>query len=180
MWRPFLPQLRIGREIGRAGWESSIAPWTALKRKVAVKLLPPELAFRAISAPDSFAKPNGCRAQPIISFLSITSRSAPLVYSSCFTLETTRHRSQDEGAMDPEPGDLRDIGRTFLRTQTQCRSPRHQADNILLDEDTGRAMVTDFGIARALRQNDSRLTDRNGYWYARVHVAGAVRRESRH
>ena len=32
-------------------------------------------------------------------------------------------------------------------------------DNILLDEDSGRAMVTDFGIARALTdKNDSRLT----------------------
>ena len=49
-------------------------------------------------------------------------------------------------------------------------------DNILLDADSGRAMVTDFGIARAHRQRRFPAhRDGNGDRNAGVHVARAVR-----
>src|SRR5688572_30232749 len=71
-------------------------------------------------------------------------------------------RIQDHGAMDP------DETRRILREVADALAYAHKRnvvhrdikpDNILLDEDTGRAMVTDFGIARALTDTgDSRLT----------------------
>src|ERR1043165_6552846 len=71
-------------------------------------------------------------------------------------------RLQKEGAMNPD--DVRRILREVADALAYAhkRNVVHRdikSDNILLDEDTGRAMVTDFGIARALTdKNDSRLT----------------------
>ena len=137
-----------------------------LKRNVAVKLLPPELAFRA-DIRQRFLREAETAAQlshpHIVPIYNVEERENLVYFIMAFIAgDNLGTRLQQHGAM--EPAEVRRI----LREVADALGYAHKRmvvhrdikpDNILLDADTGRAMVTDFGIARALTDTgDSRLT----------------------
>jgi serine/threonine-protein kinase len=157
----------LDQEIGRGGMGIVYrARDRRLKRLVAVKLLPPDLAYR----PDIRSR-----------FLREAETSAQLSHPSIvpiYTVEeadnlvffvmgyvngaTIAQRLRDRGPMTP------DETRSVLTEVADALAYAHarnvvhrdiKPDNVLLDTDTGRAMVTDFGIARAVSEGtDTRLT----------------------
>jgi serine/threonine-protein kinase len=161
------PNYELEGEIGRGGMGIVYcARDKRLKRNVAVKLLPPELAFRS-DIRSRFLREAETAAQlshpNIVPIYTVEERDNLVYFIMAFIAgDNLAKRLQDEGAM--EPGEVRRI----LREVADALSYAHnrnvvhrdiKPDNILLDADSGRAMVTDFGIARALTdKNDSRLT----------------------
>ncbi|MDQ6886903.1 MAG: protein kinase, partial [Gemmatimonadota bacterium] len=157
----------IEREMGRGGMGIVYrARDLRLKRPVAVKLLPPELAFRGdirsrfLREAETAA---GLSHPNIVPIYSVDEREG-LVYFVMALVDgpTLAKRLHDEHQMGIE--DTRRILREVADAlaYAHARGVVHRdikPDNILLDKDTGRAMVTDFGIARAVQESgDSRLT----------------------
>jgi len=161
------PNYELDDEIGRGGMGIVYCAMDKrLKRKVAVKLLPPELAFRS-DIRSRFLREAETAAQlshpNIVPIYNVEERDNLVYFIMAYIAgDNLAVRLQKEGAMDPE--ELRRILREVADALAYAhkRNVVHRdikPDNILLDEDTGRAMVTDFGIARALTdKNDSRLT----------------------
>jgi len=161
------PNYELDEEIGRGGMGIVYCAMDKrLKRKVAVKLLPPELAFRS-DIRSRFLREAETAAQlshpNIVPIYNVEERDNLVYFIMAYIAgDNLAVRLQKEGAMDPE--DVRRILREVADALAYAhkRNVVHRdikPDNILLDEDTGRAMVTDFGIARALTdKNDSRLT----------------------
>ncbi len=161
------PNYELEGEIGRGGMGIVYcAKDKRLKRNVAVKLLPPELAFRS-DIRSRFLREAETAAQlshpNIVPIYNVEERDNLVYFIMAFIAgDNLAKRLQDEGAMEPEEV------RRILREVADALSYAHRRnvvhrdikpDNILLDADSGRAMVTDFGIARALTdKNDSRLT----------------------
>jgi serine/threonine-protein kinase len=161
------PAYELDAEIGRGGMGIVYcARDNRLKRQVAVKLLPPELAFRT-DIRSRFLREAETAAQlshpNIVPIYTVEERDNLVYFIMAFIAgDNLAKRLQDEGAMDPEEV------RRILREVADALAYAHRRnvvhrdikpDNILLDADSGRAMVTDFGIARALTdKNDSRLT----------------------
>jgi serine/threonine-protein kinase len=157
----------IDREIGRGGMGIVYrARDRRLKRVVAVKILPPELAFRS-EIKTRFLREAETAAQlshpSIVPIYSVDERDG-LVYfvMACVDGDTLARRLHEQGPLPV------DDTRRILREVAEALSYAHgrgvihrdiKPDNILLDAETGRAMVTDFGIARAVQEGtDSRLT----------------------
>ncbi len=137
-----------------------------LKRYVAVKLLPPELAFRS-DIRSRFLREAETAAQlshpNIVPIYNVEERDNLVYFIMAFIAgDNLATRLQKVGAM--ESGEVRRILKEVADALAYAHSRNvvHRdikPDNILLDTDTGRAMVTDFGIARAMTdQGDSRLT----------------------
>ena len=161
------PNYEVDSEIGRGGMGIVYcARDKRLKRNVAVKLLPPELAFRA-DIRQRFLREAETAAQlshpNIVPIYNVEERENLVYFIMAFIAgDNLGTRLQQQGAM--EPAEVRRI----LREVADALGYAHKRmvvhrdikpDNILLDADTGRAMVTDFGIARALTDTgDSRLT----------------------
>jgi serine/threonine-protein kinase len=161
------PNYELDGEIGRGGMGIVYCAMDKrLKRKVAVKLLPPELAFRS-DIRMRFLREAETAAQlshpNIVPIYNVEERDNLVYFIMAFIGgDNLAKRLEDEGAMDPNEV------RRILREVADALAYAHRRnvvhrdikpDNILLDEDTGRAMVTDFGIARALSdKSDSRLT----------------------
>jgi serine/threonine-protein kinase len=137
-----------------------------LKRNVAIKLLPPELAFRSdirsrfLREAETAA---GLSHPNIVPIYNVEERDNLVYFIMAFIAgDNLATRLQKVGALDP--GEVRKILREVADALAFAHKRRvvHRdikPDNILLDADSGRAMVTDFGIARALTdQGDSRLT----------------------
>lgn len=161
------PNYELDEEIGRGGMGIVYCAMDKrLKRKVAVKLLPPELAFRSdirmrfLREAETAA---GLSHPNIVPIYTVEERDNLVYFIMAYIAgDNLAKRLQDHGAMDPEEV------RRILREVADALSYAHKRnvvhrdikpDNILLDADSGRAMVTDFGIARALTdKNDSRLT----------------------
>jgi serine/threonine-protein kinase len=137
-----------------------------LKRNVAIKLLPPELAFRS-DIRSRFLREAETAAQlshpNIVPIYNVEERDNLVYFIMAFIAgDNLATRLQKVGALDA--GEVRRI----LREVADALAYAHKRkvvhrdikpDNILLDSDSGRAMVTDFGIARAItEQGDSRLT----------------------
>ena len=157
----------LDREIGRGGMGIVYqARDRRLKRHVAVKLLPPELAFRP-EIRSRFLKEAetaaGLSHPNIVPIYSVDERDG-LVYfvMACIDGETLGQRMQARGPLPPAEV------RRILSEVSDALAYAHmrgvvhrdiKPDNILLDRDSGRPMVTDFGIARAVTDSgDSRLT----------------------
>lgn len=161
------PNYEIDSEIGRGGMGIVYcAKDVRLKRNVAVKILPPELAFRS-DIRQRFLREAETAAglsHPNIVPIYTVEEQQNLVYfiMAFISGDNLATRLQSHGAMDP--GEVRRILREVADALAYAhkRNVVHRdikPDNILLDADSGRAMVTDFGIARALTdQGDSRLT----------------------
>src|SRR4051812_27289837 len=151
----------LDREIGRGGMGIVYkARDKRLKRQVAVKLLPPELAFRS-EIRSRFLREAETAAQlshpNIVPIFSVDEREG-LVYFVMGYVEgdNLAKRLHDQGPMDV------DEARRILCETADALAFAHargvvhrdiKPDNILLDKDSGRAMVTDFGIARVADAN---------------------------
>ena len=154
-------------EIGRGGMGIVYsARDKRLKRHVAIKVLPPELAFRA-DIKSRFLREAETAAQlnhPNIVPIYTVEEKDNLVFfvMALITGENLGTHIAHAGAMPPVEV------RRILREVADALAFAHhrnvihrdiKPDNILLDAESGRAMVTDFGIARALTDSgDSRLT----------------------
>ncbi|MDO8500961.1 MAG: protein kinase [Gemmatimonadaceae bacterium] len=161
------PYYEVDSEIGRGGMGIVYCAMDKrLKRNVAIKLLPPELAFRA-DIRSRFLREAETAAQlshpNIVPIYNVEERDNLVYFIMAFIAgDNLATRLQQHGPL--EAGDVRRILREVADALAYAhkRNVVHRdikPDNILLDADSGRAMVTDFGIARALTdQGDSRLT----------------------
>ena len=158
-------QYLVDAEIGRGGMAVVYrATDVRLNRRVAIKLLPPELAFNA-DVRERFlreAQTSAQLAHPHIVPIYTVDERAGLVY---FVMALVDGESLSQRlAREPRlpVGDTRRI----LADVADALAYAHERgvvhrdvkpDNIMLERGTGRAVVTDFGIARAAA-GDSRLT----------------------
>jgi serine/threonine-protein kinase len=137
-----------------------------LKREIAIKVLPPELSFRA-DIRQRFLREAETAAQlnhPNIVPIYTVEENDNLVYFVMAYIkgDNLGVRLQQHGPMPPVEVRriLREVAEALAYAHNRNVIHRDiKPDNIIIDEETGRAMVTDFGIARALTDTgDSRLT----------------------
>ncbi len=157
----------VDREIGRGGMGIVyLARDTRLKRSVAVKLLPPELAFRS-EIRTRFLREAETAAQlshpNIVPIYSVDEREG-LVYFIMGYIDggNLAVRLQERGTLKAERVRQILIEVSEALAYAHDRGVVHRdikPDNILLCDGDGPAVVTDFGIARAITEGaDSRLT----------------------
>jgi eukaryotic-like serine/threonine-protein kinase len=157
----------LAEEIGRGGMGIVYrARDKRLKRTVAVKLLPPELAFRS-DIRTRFLREAETSAQlshPNIVPIYTVGEEGNLVYFIMAYIggDNLAKLIHDRGPLDPNEVRriLREVADALQYAHNRKVVHRDiKPDNILLDSDTGRAMVTDFGIARAVIEGSgSKLT----------------------
>ena len=154
-------------EVGRGGMGVVYcARDKRLKREIAIKILPPELSFRA-DIRQRFLREAETAAQlnhPNIVPIYTVEEKDNLVYFVMAYIkgDNLGQRLQQHGPIPPVEVRriLREVGDALAYAHHRNVIHRDiKPDNIIIDEETGRAMVTDFGIARALTDSgDSRLT----------------------
>jgi serine/threonine-protein kinase len=157
----------VEREIGRGGMGVVYrAIDKRLKRPVAIKLLPPELAFRR-DIRQRFQREAETAAQlshPNIVPIYSVDEVGNLVFfvMACVDGDNLATQVRARGPLPPE-----DVRRWLTEvadalTYAHARGVIHRdikPDNILIDALDGRALVTDFGIARAAEGGEgARLT----------------------
>jgi serine/threonine protein kinase len=157
----------IDCEIGRGGMGVVyLAKDKRLKRQVAIKVLPPELAFQS-AIKTRFLREAETAAQlshPNIVPIYTVDEAEGLVFfvMAYISGDNLAKRLHDRGVLPVD--EVRRITREVADGLAYAheRGVVHRdikPDNILLDAATGRTMVTDFGIARAVSDMDSgRLT----------------------
>ena len=164
--RVLAPAYDLDREIGRGGMAIVYrARDLRLKRGVAVKLLPPDLAFRA-DIRSRFLREAETAARlshpNIVPIYTVDERDG-LVY---FVMALVEGESVGDRVKRAGPMPIADA-RRIVREVADALAYAHangvvhrdvKPDNILLDANSGRAMVTDFGIARAASDGEARLT----------------------
>src|SRR5690349_22566016 len=154
-------------EIGRGGMGIVYrARDRRLKRTVAIKLLPPELAFRS-EIKSRFLREAETAAQlshpNIVPIYTVDEQEQLVFFVMAYIAgDNLAKRLHERGVLTT------DETRRILREVADALAYAHdrgvvhrdiKPDNILLDASTGRPMVTDFGIARAMDSTgDSRLT----------------------
>ncbi|MCX5761904.1 MAG: serine/threonine-protein kinase, partial [Gemmatimonadetes bacterium] len=156
---------QVDGEIGRGGMAVVYrAMDTRLRRKVALKVLPPELAFRD-EVKRRFLREAQMAAQlshPHIVPIYAVDESAGIVYFAMGLVEGDPLAK----LLFHEPRPPIATVRRVLREVADALNFAHsrgvvhrdiKPDNILIETATGRAVVTDFGIARAA-EADGRLT----------------------
>jgi len=165
--RVLAPTYELDKEIGRGGMGIVfLAKDTRLKRNVAIKLLPPELAFRS-EIRSRFLREAETAAQlshpSIVPIYSVDERQGLVYFVMAYVDgDNLAKRIHDKGPIEPTEA------RRILREVADALAVAHERgvvhrdikpDNILLDAQSGRPMVTDFGIARAVSEGgDARLT----------------------
>lgn len=160
-------QYDVEKEIGRGGMGIVYKGRDKrLKRPVAIKLLPPELAFRS-EIRMRFLREAEMAAQlshpHIVPIYSVDEREG-LVYFVMALVEGENlgTRIANTGPVPPDEARriLREVGDALAYAHSQNTIHRDiKPDNILIDAATGRTMVTDFGIARAVSEGtEARLT----------------------
>jgi serine/threonine-protein kinase len=156
----------IGAELGRGGMGIVYrAKDRRLKRPVAIKVLPPELAYRS-EIRTRFLREAETAAQlshpNIVPIYSVDEKDGIVYFvMACVDGVNLARKLHDQGRLPVAETKriLREVGEAL--SYAHGRGVIHRdikPDNILLDSDTGRAMVTDFGIARAVQEGDARLT----------------------
>jgi serine/threonine protein kinase len=161
----FGAQYLIGPEIGRGGMAVVYsAEDVRLQRHVALKVLPPDLAFRS-DVRERFVREAQTAARlnhPHIVPIYAVHEEAGMV---CFAMGLVTGESV-AARLQRDPRPPVEFVATVLEQTADALAYAHacgvvhrdvKPDNILLDRDSGRAMVTDFGIARAA-ESGSRLT----------------------
>ncbi len=165
--RALTAHYELDRELGRGGMGVVYrATDRRLKRVVAIKILPPELGFRG-DIRSRFLREAQTAAQlshpNIVPIYSVDEREG-LVYfvMACVDGPTLARREHEEGRLPIEETRrlLREVADALAYAHARGVVHRDiKPDNILIDRESGRAMVTDFGIARAVQGGaDSRLT----------------------
>jgi serine/threonine protein kinase len=153
-------------EIGRGGMGIVYrAKDRRLKRVVAIKVLPPELAFRG-EIKTRFLREAETAAQlnhpNIVDIYSVDELSGLVFFVMAYIPgDNLAKRLHDHGAMPIEDTRriLRDVADALAYAHERGVVHRDiKPDNILIDQGSGRPMVTDFGIARAVSDGDNRLT----------------------
>src|SRR3954463_689410 len=154
-------------EVGRGGMGIVYcARDRRLKREIAIKVLPPELSFRA-DIRQRFLREAETAAQlnhPNIVPIYTVEEKDNLVYFVMAYIkgDNLGVRLQQHGPIAPVEVRriLREVADALAYAHNRNVIHRDiKPDNIIIDDETGRAMVTDFGIARALTDmGDSRLT----------------------
>jgi len=156
----------LDQEIGRGGMGVVYrAKDRRLKRTVAIKVLPPELAFRS-EIKTRFLREAETAAQlnhPNIVDIYAVDEAEGIVFfvMAYITGDNLAKRVHDNGALSIEETRriLRDVADALAYAHERGVIHRDiKPDNILIDAQSGRPMVTDFGIARAISEGDSRLT----------------------
>ncbi len=146
----------IERELGKGGMGTVLlARDLALQRPVAIKVLPPEMAarpelrerfLRETQTAAGFSHPN------IVSVHAVEERGTLLCFVMAFVEgETLTQRVRRTGPLGPADAVrlLQEVA--WALSYAHGRGVVHRdikPDNILLERATGRALVTDFGIAR--------------------------------
>ncbi|HJP59480.1 MAG TPA: serine/threonine-protein kinase [Gemmatimonadaceae bacterium] len=154
-------------EVGRGGMGIVYcARDRRLKREIAIKVLPPELSFRA-DIRQRFLREAETAAQlnhpNIVPIYTVEERDNLVYFVMAYI------KGDNLGVRLQQHGPLPAVEvRRILKEVAEALAYAHnrnvihrdiKPDNIIIDEETGRAMVTDFGIARALTDSgDSRLT----------------------
>ncbi len=163
----FAGAFSIETEIGRGGMGVVFRAHDAkLKRTVAVKVLPPELAYRRdIRARFVREAETAARlSHPNIVPIHAVGEADDLVYFVMGFVdgESLAVRLKRRGRLSLEES------RRIMRETADALAAAHQQgvihrdvkpDNILLEGTRGRVMVTDFGIAKALSAEGGTLTD---------------------
>src|SRR5690242_2331835 len=155
----------VDSEIGRGGMGVVYrAKDKRLKRTVAIKVLPPELAFQS-AIKTRFLREAETAAQlshpNIVPIYSVDEAESLVFFVMAYISgDNLAKRLHDTGVLNTD--DVRRVSREVADALAYAheRGVVHRdikPDNILLDSTTGRAMVTDFGIARA-SEGDNRLT----------------------
>ena len=156
----------LDSEIGRGGMGIVYrAKDRRLKRTVAIKVLPPELAFRS-DIKTRFLREAETAAQlshPNIVPIYTVDETEGLVYFVMAYVdgENLAKRIFERGVLptDEVRRILRDVADALAYAHERGVVHRDiKPDNIIIAAQTGRPMVTDFGIARAVSDGDSRLT----------------------
>jgi serine/threonine-protein kinase len=158
-------QYELDRELGRGGMGIVFkAKDRRLKRTVAIKLLPPEFAFRS-DIKSRFLREAETAAQlshpSIVPIYSVDEKDGLVFFvMACVDGDNLAKIMHDRGRIDP------DETRRIIREVADALAYAHKhgvvhrdikPDNILLDHASGRPMITDFGIARAA-ESGMRLT----------------------
>ncbi len=162
------PTFALDHEIGRGGMGIVyLARDSRLKRPVAIKVLPPELAFRS-DIRSRFLREAETAAQlshpNIVPIFTVDERGGLVFFVMGYVEgETLAQRMQRDGRIAPAEtrGLLTEVASALAYAHSRGVIHRDiKPDNILLSSEGGRAMVTDFGIARAVSagSGDSRLT----------------------
>jgi serine/threonine-protein kinase len=153
-------------EIGRGGMGVVYrAKDRRLKRTVAIKVLPPELAFRS-EIKTRFLREAEMAAQlnhPNIVDIYAVDESGGIVFfvMAYITGDNVAKLLHEHGTLsiDQTRRILRDVADALAYAHERGVIHRDiKPDNILIDADSGRPMVTDFGIARAVSEGETRLT----------------------
>ena len=154
-------------EIGRGGMGIVYrAKDRGLKRLVAIKLLPPELAFRS-EIKSRFLREAETAAQlshpNIVPIYTVHEQNGLVFFVMAYISgDNLAKRLHERGVLtiDETRKVLREVADALAYAHGRGVVHRDiKPDNILLDAVTGRPMVTDFGIARAMDSSgDSRLT----------------------
>src|SRR5438105_147495 len=157
----------LENEVGRGGMGIVYcARDKRLKREIAIKVLPPELSFRAdirqrfLREAETAAQLNH---QNIVPIYTVEERDNLVYFVMAYIKgDNLGQRLQQHGPMPPVEVRriLREVAEALAYAHNRNVIHRDiKPDNIIIDDETGRAMVTDFGIARALTDSgDSRLT----------------------
>ena len=158
----------LGEEIGRGGMGIVYrARDRRLKRTVAIKVLPPELAFRS-DIRSRFLREAETAAQlghpNIVPIYSVDEAEGLVFFVMTYVAGANlARRLHEKGVLDTD-----EVRRIMCEVASALAYAHERGvvhrdikpDNILLDAESGRAMVTDFGIARAVDSSsgDNRLT----------------------
>jgi serine/threonine protein kinase len=156
----------IGSELGRGGMGIVYrAKDRRLKRTVAIKVLPPELSYRS-EIRTRFLREAETAAQlshpNIVPIYSVDEKNGIVYFvMACVDGVNVARKLHEQGRLPIAESRriLKEVGEALAYAHARGVIHRDiKPDNILLEAETGRAMVTDFGIARAVQEGDARLT----------------------
>jgi serine/threonine protein kinase len=158
-------QYEIGRMLGRGGMGTVyFAREVALDREVAIKVLPPiastgdsrDRFLREARTAAKLTHPN------IVPLFTFGDTGTVLYYVMGYVHgESLEARLRREGRIDPDEAQriLEELGGALVYAHEKGIVHRDiKPDNILIEEDSGRALLTDFGIAKQLTATGETLT----------------------
>jgi serine/threonine protein kinase len=158
-------QYEIGRVLGRGGMGTVyFARELALDREVAIKVLPPiastgdsrDRFLREARTAAKLTHPN------IVPLFTFGDTGTVLYYVMGYVHgESLEARLRREGRIAPDEAQriLEELGGALIYAHEKGIVHRDiKPDNILLEQDSGRALLTDFGIAKQLASDGEKLT----------------------